>query len=390
MKLFDVVIIGSGPAGSAAARAATTHGLSTAVIDKASFPRDKLCGGLFTGRSQKALQDIFGVDVTPDLFLTSTRMRFSASGQPLADIQHAPAMHLTMRRDLDAMLHGLAVESGAEAFLGDAVTQIDLDAGTVALRGGDRFRYNVLIGADGVGSVVARALFGRAFDPEKTAFGLEIETPLAPGHDDAVEIDFDAAEWGYGWSFPKRRTRTVGICGLPPQNPDIKASMSRYVAQVEGDPALSYKGAYLPFGEYKKTPGQGAVLLAGDAAGLVDPITGEGIALAMESGALAAQAAAQAISKNAPQTAMAHYKPLIRPIHKSLDQARLWRLIMFPKATQGHFKKAFARGSHLQMKYLQLLAGEADYADLKWELLRRMPRLAWRFAKHKMGLRQPR
>jgi len=124
------------------------------------------------------------------------------------------------------------------------------------------------------------------------------------------------------------------------------------------------------------------VLLAGDAAGLVDPITGEGIALAMESGALAAQAAAQAIAAGAPDTALALYQPLVRPIHKSLDQARLWRLIMFPKATQGYFKKAFARGSHLQMKYLQLLAGEA-------ELLRRMPRLAWRFAKHKMGLRQP-
>jgi len=117
------------------------------------------------------------------------------------------------------------------------------------------------------------------------------------------------------------------------------------------------------------------VLLAGDAAGLVDPITGEGIALAMESGALAAQAAAQAIAAGAPDTALALYQPLVRPIHKSLDQARLWRLIMFPKATQGYFKKAFARGSH--------------YADLRWELLRRMPRLAWRFAKHKMGLRQP-
>ncbi len=389
MKRFDVIVIGSGPAGSAAARMARRQGLSVAIIDKASFPRDKLCGGLFTGRSQKALHNIFGVEVTPELFLTSTHMRFSASGTPLANIENAPPMHLTMRRDLDAMLHAQAVQSGAEAFLGSAVTGIDLGARTVTRRGGDALEYKVLIGADGVGSVVARALFGRAFDPDKTAFGLEIETPLAPNHDNAVEIDFDAAEWGYGWSFPKRKTRTVGICGLPPQNPDIKASMARYVAQVEGDPELSYKGAYLPFGEYKKTPGQGAVLLAGDAAGLVDPITGEGIALAMESGALAAEAAAQAIAADTPETAMTRYKPLIRPIQKSLDQARLWRLIMFPKATQGHFKKAFARGSHLQMKYLQLLAGEADYADLRGELLRRMPRLAWRFAKHKMGLRQP-
>ncbi len=389
MKRFDIIVVGSGPAGSAAAREARKHGLTTAIVDKASFPRDKLCGGLFTGRSRKALRDIFGQDITPDLFLTSTHMRFSASGAHLADIPNAPEMHLTMRRDLDAMLHEKAVSSGAVPYLGDAVTQIDQVARTVQLRGGEVLGYDVLIGADGVGSVVARALFGKAFDPDKTAFGLEIETPLGPAHDDAVEIDFDAAEWGYGWSFPKRKTRTVGICGLPPQNPDIKASMSRYVALTQADASLSYKGAYLPFGDYKKTPGHGAVLLTGDAAGLVDPITGEGIALAMESGALAAEAAAKAIARNAPETAMVRYKPLIRPIQKSLDQARLWRLIMFPKATQGYFKKAFARGSHLQMKYLQLLAGEADYADLRWELLRRMPRLAWRFAKHRLGLRQP-
>lgn len=389
MKLFDVIVIGSGPAGSAAARTARKQGLSVAVIDKATFPRNKLCGGLFTGRSEKALRDIFGKPITPGLFLTSRHMRFTASGKPLASIKNAPKMHLTMRRDLDHMLHRQAVDSGAVAYLGDPVAQFDLAAQTVTLRSATTLKYKVLIGADGVSSVVARALFGKAFDPDKTAFGLEIETPLQPGHDDAVEIDFDAAEWGYGWSFPKQKTRTVGICGLPPENPDIKASMARFVELVKADKHQNYKGAYLPFGEYKKTPGEGAVLLAGDAAGLVDPITGEGIALAMESGALAAQAAAQAIAAGAPDTALALYQPLIRPIHKSLDQARLWRLIMFPKATQGYFKKAFARGSHLQIKYLELLAGEADYADLRWELLRRMPRLAWRFAKHKLGLRQP-
>ncbi len=388
MNRFDVIIVGSGPAGSAAAVTACAHGLSVAIIDKATFPRDKLCGGLFTGRSQKAMRAVFGCDVTPDLFLTSDHMRFSASGAPLANITNAPPMHLTMRRDFDAMLHARACAAGATAYLGQPVASLDPGSKTLKTRDGAVFQYQVLIGADGVNSLVARALFGRPFDPDQIAFGLEIESPVQPYRDNAVEIDFDAADWGYGWSFPKHKTMTVGVCGITSKNADMKANMARYVTQLGADENLKYKGQYLPFGDYRKTPGDAAILLAGDAAGLVDPITGEGIALAMESGAHAATAAATAIAQGRPDTAFAHYSKAIKPIHKTLDQARLWRLIMFPKATEGYFKKAFARGSHLQMKYLELLAGEADYHDLRWELLRRLPKLVWRMGKHKLGLRQ--
>ena len=389
MKRFDVIVVGSGPAGSAAATTARRHGLSVAIIDKATFPRDKLCGGLFTGRSEKAMRAIFGLEVTPDLFLTSDHMRFFASGKPLADIPNAPPMHLTMRRDLDAMLHDHAVQKGAVPFLGTPLTEINTANQTLTLRDGTVLAYDVLIGADGVNSFVARNLFGRPFDPEEIAFGLEIESPIQEGRDSAVEIDFDAADWGYGWSFPKQKSMTVGVCGLTSRNADMKANMAAYVDQLGADDTMKYKGQYLPFGDYKKMPGKGSVLLAGDAAGLVDPITGEGIALAMESGALAAEAAVEALRAGRPLTAFDRYATKVRPIHKMLGQARMWRLIMFPKATEGYFKKAFARGSHLQMKYLELLAGEADYGDLRWELIRRIPKLGWRMMKHKLGLRQP-
>jgi geranylgeranyl reductase family protein len=388
MTEFDIIVVGSGPAGSAAAVTALKAGLRVAIIDKATFPRDKLCGGLFTGRSEKAMARVFGLAVTPELFLTSDHMRFSASGAPLADITDAPPMHLTMRRDFDAMLHGEAVAKGARAYLGAPVSQIDAEAKRVTIRGGETLSYTVLIGADGVSSFVARTLFGRPFDPEQIAFGLEIESPLQPGRDGAVEIDFDAAEWGYGWSFPKHKSMTVGVCGINGRNADMKANMAAYVDQLGADASLKYKGQYLPFGDYRKRPGQDAILLAGDAAGLVDPITGEGIALAMESGHHAGAAAAEAIGAGAAGTAFARYASKIRPIQKSLDQARMWRLIMFPKATEGYFKKAFARGSHLQMTYLELLAGEAEYRDLQWELARRLPKLAWRMIKHKLGMRQ--
>ncbi len=389
MTQFDIIVVGSGPAGSAAAVTALKHGLSVAIVDKATFPRDKLCGGLFTGRSQMAMTSIFGLDVTPEMFLTSTHMRFSAKGKPIADIPNAPPMHLTMRRDFDAMLHAEAVNKGAVPYLGSPATEISEATKTVTLKNGVTLSYQTMIAADGVNSFVARTLFGRAFDPDKIAFGLEIETPMQPGRDNAVEADFDAAHWGYGWSFPKKKTLTVGVAGINSRNESMKANMAAYVDQVGGDTSLKYKGQYLPFGDYRKQPGRGAIVLAGDAAALVDPITGEGIALAMESGAAAAEACAEAIQAKAPDTAFQHYKPRVRPIQKELDQACRWRMLMFHPATEGHFKKAFQRGSALQMKYLDLLAGRASYGDLRWALIKRIPKLIWRMVKHRLGFPQP-
>ena len=87
--------------------------------------------------------------------------------------------------------------------------------------------------------------------------------------------------------------------------------------------------------------------------------------------------------------ALDEYMRLVKPIQRSIDQARLWRMIMFPKATEGYFRKAFERGSSLQMKYLELLAGEAEYADLRGALLRRIPKLGWRLLKHRLGFKGP-
>lgn len=387
MTRYDLVIIGSGPAGSAAARMAARLGLSCALVDKETFPRDKLCGGLFTGRSEKAMRSIFELSITDDLFVTSNHMRFLAGGTVLADIKPAPPIYLTMRRDLDKMLHDAAVASGVTAYLGQPIT--DLSDSSLTLKDGTELGFRVLIGADGVNSFVARHLFGRPFDPQTIGFGLEIETPLPQSRDAAVEVDFDAAHWGYGWAFPKAKSITVGVGGIKSRNDDMKRNMANYVELTGSDQELKYKGQFLPFGDYKKQPGRAHILLAGDAAGLVDPITGEGIALAMESGASAAEAAHAALKDDAPQTACALYRTALKPIHTSLNQARMWRMIMFPEATQGYFKKAFARGSALQMKYLELLAGEAEYSDLRGALLRRLPKLAWRMARHKLGFTVP-
>jgi len=371
VRTVDVAVMGSGPAGSAAAMAARRAGLSVALLDRAAFPRDKLCGGGVTGRAVAQMRAIFGREVTPELFLTSHRVRFAAQERELGRIEDAPALHLTMRRDFDAMLHAEAVAAGAEPWLRVRVAAIDPEARRLELADGRRLGFGVLIGADGVNSQVARSLFGRAFDPATIAFALEVEAPAVT--DDTVEIDLDAAPWGYAWAFPKAGSLTLGVGGLHRANPDMKSRLAAYLARHgAGAEQARCKGAFLPAGDFRPVPGRGAVLLAGDAAGLVDPMTGEGIGHALLSGRLAAEAAAAALAAGAPETATRRYCAALAPLHAELRMARTLQRLLFGRPTHAMMLRIVAARPSMQRRMLALLAGEIDHADIRRGLFRRL------------------
>ncbi len=374
-KQFDILVIGAGPAGSAAACTAARKGLRVALIDKARFPRDKLCGGLFTGRSRACYHEIFGQAFDSGRAVNLSEIEFWYQNRRLARLSDIPPVNLTMRRDLDATLLGHALAAGATDYTGRAIAVLD-DAG-VTLRDGTRLDARVLIGADGVNSITARHLFGAPFNKKTIGFGLEIEaTPEEqPPEDHPLRIDFAAATWGYGWSFPKQRSTTVGVGGLHAPNPDMKAHFSSYLQSLGlADDTRRFKGHYLPFGDFRKTPGRDHILLAGDAAGLVDPITGEGIALAMKSGQLAAKAAIAALGDDRPGTACKRYHRALRDMHRSLRIARMLRPIIFAPRWQGAFTRTFERSGTVRMQYMRLLAGEVEYPELARAVLRRLPR----------------
>lgn len=384
MTTFDLIVIGAGPAGSAAGVTAARLGLRVALVDKAAFPREKLCGGGFTGRSRRHLREVFGRDVAEDLFLPLHRMRLVADGAPLGDLTDAPPIWMTMRRAFDAMLVDAAQAAGCVLEAPARIAALDLLTGRVDLSDGRSLSAPVLLGADGANSTVARAIFGQAFDPARIGFGLEVEAPRAapPAPDDPVEIDLAAAAWGYGWAFPKPGSITIGVGGLHARNPDLRDSLARYLARhgISGEPRC--RGAFLPFGDFRAVPGRGRALLAGDAAGLVDPITGEGIAWAMKSGQLAAQAVAQALSAQAPDRALAIYARSLAPIHSELRRARALRALVYQPRLQPAFLRLLAREPGLQRRYLALLAGDLDYADLGW---RAVPRLAMKVVRRARG-----
>ena len=368
---FDVVVVGGGPAGAAAAFTAAGAGLSVALVDKAAFPREKLCGGGLTDRCRALFEDVYGRAWPDGIASDSGDFTFAMAGAPLTRMSGYSRLGLTMRRSFDAHMVGLAVAAGATPVLDDGAVEVDTVARVVSLKSGRRLGFGHLIGADGVNSLVARTLFGRAFNPARIGFGLEVEVPRGdlPSWGDAIEIDFAAAVWGYGWVFPKTDSLTIGVGGVHGRNPDMRERLFAYLAQKGLDPArYRVKGQFLPFGDPRPAPGKGRVLLAGDAGGFVEPLFGEGIGYAMETGAAAARAVVAAVTAGAPDSAFPRYRRATAPIFRAIGQARGWRLLIFPNRMKPLFSAAFNRAGALRRGYLDIMAGTREYDDL-WGLM---------------------
>lgn len=386
MQTYDVIIIGAGPAGAAAAMTARKKGLSVALIDKAAFPRAKLCGGLVTGRCARYLKEVFGLDPVPNLFETRRNFQFHLGHHDLGRLDDVPPVHLTMRWDFDRLLYARAIEAGAQDLTGRRVERLDVAASRLTLAGGKALGFGVLIGADGVQSIVARALFGRAFDPGKVGFALEIEAPGEPPDDRTpVRIDFAAADWGYGWSFPKTRSTTVGLGGLHARNSDMAAHLATYREKLGLTDDTPVKGHFLPFGEAKTRPGRGNVLLAGDAAGFVDPLTGEGIGYAILSGAMAAEAGARAIREGRPILAAGYHRAATRGIRADIALARMLRPLIFSRRVQPFFTRAFAASRSLKRDYMHLLSGQTGYPAILARVVARLPAAGIRTLRARRG-----
>jgi len=367
VKSYDLVVIGAGPAGSSTARRARALGLSVALIDRAVFPRAKLCGALLSPRGQRAMKAVFGLVPDHDHFLYSREVAFKWDGEELSRFQTAYDLTYTYRFDLDHRLLKEAVAAGAEDYQGVRVESFDDANNRVVLDTGEVLEYRILVGADGAASPVARHLFGRAFDPDKIGFAFEAEVPTPCAEEALMSIDFRIVTWGYGWNFPKRDTRTIGLGSIKSIDQDLMARMKRYLeieAGAEGE-TVKVKGAHIPLGDYQKVPGRDNVLLVGDAAGLVDGITGEGLAYAMESGAEAAEAAAEALKAGKPAQALGLYRKRIKYAHTELDKANRLRQLVFTERFAGLFKDKLTHSAGMRTAFFELLAGEISYSDIE-------------------------
>ena len=291
MKRYDAIVVGAGPAGSVTALRLAQEGASVLLLDRAKFPRDKPCGGGLTYRAVRELP----VDVTPVVEDVVDRFEFSFRYRGRFERKSAATIILmTQRRRLDAFLAEQAQEAGAELREGVKVSSVTEDGAVVAA--GETLRAGVVVGADGVNGITARALgLGTGY-----RYGVALEGNVAYRHasEDRYRgravLELGVVPGGYGWVFAKGDHVNVGVGGWDSEGPRLRAHLHRLCEahRIPLGAVEETRGYRLPLRRRDDALRKGRVLLAGDAAGLVDPLSGDGMYEAFVSARLAANAIA--------------------------------------------------------------------------------------------------
>jgi geranylgeranyl reductase family protein len=287
VKRFDVVVVGGGPAGSTTAYRLAEAGVSVLLVDKARFPRDKPCGGGLTARALSWCP----VDPAPvvEEVVDALELRFRF-GPTIVRRAREPLILMTQRRRLDAFLLDAARERGVEVREG---TTIDVG----------RAPAEVVVGADGANGTTARILGLAAGIVHGVAYegNVSYSTLSRERYARRAVLEFATVPGGYGWVFPKGDHANVGVGGWESEGPRIREHLARICAAhgVERAQLTHLRGHRLPMRRAGTRIATERALLVGDAAGLIDPVSGDGMYECFVSSQLAANAILDLLSGRA-------------------------------------------------------------------------------------------
>lgn len=297
---YDLAVVGAGVAGSVAAYQGAKQGLKVALIEKELLPRYKVCGGAITGKTLNLLEsleikppeEVLGLEVGSVKVKTPRGERSIGVGRR--------KLFLTYRSAFDFFLAGKASEAGAELFEGSRVGDIGLKGEPELQFKAGEIKASYIIGADGFYSLVARRAKMRGrYSSNELGVAAEYELRENPGLE-AMEIHFGDSSFGYSWVFPKEGGATVGVAELASRlNGDIRSKLKGFASSLEwlDESRLPRAESFaLPMGGIRRRVASDRVALAGDAAGFVDPLGGEGTYYAALSGYLAAESVLSAIN----------------------------------------------------------------------------------------------
>jgi len=303
---WDVAIIGGGPAGLSAAHAAAAAGARTIILERAEHPRYKTCGGGLIGASLNAVKDLPALPARDEIRSVTFTLR---GGHEFTKSDAEPIFTTVMREEFDAALLERALKAGAEIRQRTLVRSITQDDGCATIRLGDgsTVTASVVVGADGSAGITARHV-GVTFDQVDLGLELEIDVPGPVQREWAgrVLLDWGKIPASYGWVFPKGDRLTVGViasrrpdaatAGSGKQGDATRDYLRDFVERLglAGYPAARDSGHLTKCRSDHSPLRKGRVIVAGDAAGLLDPWTREGISFALRSGALAGELAAKA------------------------------------------------------------------------------------------------
>lgn len=327
---YDVVVVGAGPAGSTAAYILSQKGYNVLLLDKEHFPRKKLCGGCITAKTLRLLNRVFNQPeesliknniINFKSFRFDVRYKTKVLISPISPL----SFYFVDRQVYDSFLLQKAKAVGAEVSEGEKVTDIKEAPPTYYCSGNENkvfpgeltlttsrqrlIKTKFIIAADGANSTVRAALLrqekinGSRWH-RNLAYALEIFIPRKGDHE-AFEfpiLSFGYLHYGYSWIFPNKDRLVVGIGGLERKNKNLPGKFNTFLSDYNLGSIDSYKiqGHPLPFGNSLSTPFYRNILLVGDAAGLVDPMLGEGIYQAHKSGELAAKAIIDTLENPTP------------------------------------------------------------------------------------------
>ncbi len=329
---FDVIIVGAGPAGTAAAYDLGRAGKSVLLLDRHDFPRHKACAGGLTVKTLKALR----YPVDPVIRNRCRSLEISKGfSRTVRFGGHREICAMTVRSELDTFCLEKTLSVGARFRTTGRIRAIREDRNFVDIQtSAGRLRAAFLIGADGAQSRV-RKLSGEFSGNYQ---GFAIEGALALGSDKApgMAFDFNVNGPGYGWIFPKDDHVNIGLFTGRPNVTLRKRDLRAYTRRKLGRTDIKdLSGHTMGLGGWNYRPRSRRILLAGDAAGLVDPLLGEGLYNAIRSGQLGARAIVLSDSIN--KTAGYLYNHLLKSIRRDLQFCRLAAAWFYRMPDTGHW-----------------------------------------------------
>ncbi|MGH3292972.1 MAG: geranylgeranyl reductase family protein [Trebonia sp.] len=370
-----MAVIGAGPAGAMAALAAASLRKRVVILERFPIPRYKTCAGGLVGASVKALPAGFN----PPVRATATSFTFSLRGWPERTRTSAvPLIRLVQRDEFDALLVDKAVAAGAVVYDNAIVTNLAAEHDTmrVSTRSHGDVRARAVVGADGSAGRSA-GYVGVVLDQVDLGLEVELVTPAdqSRGWADRVLVDWGTIPGGYAWVFPKGETLSAGVIAGR-GDPDLTRS---YLGDFLARLGLDQQETVVSSGHLTRcrAPGsplyRGRVLVAGDAAGLLEPWTREGISFALRSGTMAGRAAAQASAAGSAAAVTAVMTAYADEISRTLaPEMSAGRLLM--RAFARHPRSFYLAAVLLPWAWefiVRTVSGDASFAGItRWRLAR--------------------